>query len=32
MVPSRDKSEREDPKGVPLVLVCCASRWHKDVQ
>ena len=23
--------ERGDPRGVPLLSFCCASRWHKDV-
>ena len=26
-----DRSERGDPQGVPLLSICCASRWHEDV-
>ena len=26
-----DRFEREDPRGVPLFPICCASRWHEDV-
>ena len=31
VVPPTDRSEREDPPGVPLLSIRCASRWHEDV-
>ena len=31
VVSTVDRSERGDPQGVPLLPICCTSRWHEDV-